>query len=216
MTDNAKPLGEYRDNEDVETEVEAPDPKEFDLLGVLAGRDLPEEVVPICVDESGAYTLSKLNDEIRKYELISRADDPGNAEEVLSELMAHRERVLEGLRELTFTFKFKGILKSARKNLREEAFKKYPEPKNLDKRPNDPNQDKRDEYFRTILIASHLKSITDPHGAVFDNITPEYVQEMMDALPEHSAEQVVLAVAKFQNATHAGFEAAAKSTDFLS
>lgn len=204
------------EEEVVETEVEAPNPKELDLLGVLAGRDLPEDEVLICVDEAGAYALSTINEEIRKHTILARGDDSGVSEDTLTELTASRERLIHGLRDSSYTFKFKGILKSARNNLREEAFKKYPEPKNLDKRAADPNQDKRDEYFRTGLIAAHLKSITDPNGAVFNNITPEYVREMMDALPEHSAEQVVLAVAKFQDATRAGFEAAAKGTDFLS
>lgn len=220
-----KTLTEVTENEvvdDIEQDeatdeaTEALDPVELDLLGVLAGRDLPQDVKVISVDEAGAYALNKIDKEIRKGEILTASGENDELKAGLAELYESRDKLLESLKGSSYSFAFRGILRSVRDNILEEAYKEFPEHKGKSADAKAKVDKDRDKFYRNTLIAAHLRSIEDQNGAKFTNVTPEYVEDLFKALPEYAVEQIQVAVAELSTGTRSGFESAAKENAFLS
>ena len=216
-----KTLTEVTENEvvdDIEQDeaTDALDPVELDLLGVLAGRDLPQDVKVISVDEAGAYALNKIDKEIRKGEILTASGENDELKVGLAELYESRDKLLESLKGSSYSFTFRGILRSDRDNILEEAYKEFPEHKGKSAEAKAKVDKDRDKFYRNTLIAAHLRSIEDQNGAKYTNVTPEYVENLFKALPDYATEQIQVAVGELSSGTRSGFESAAKENAFLS
>jgi hypothetical protein len=189
--------------------VTEPDFHTLDIAAVVAGRDYPETEVGVYLDESAAFAIYQLNEELTR--LAAKQD------ETYSEVEAQFNDLTTALAEKRYTFHLRGIPRKVRMDALEIVEKKYPEAAKTDflGRPIQ-NNSEADELHTSLIWQAHITKIVSPSGA--EQIAPplESIQEFRKYAPDYALATISDAIKEFSTGSKAGFEATVRSTDFLS
>lgn len=185
---------------------ETPDFATFDIGEVLAGRGYPETEVAVYMDEQSGYAVNLINEE------LTRLSGLGLVEEY-AELEAKFNTMLADLNGSRYVFTLKGTPRKVKADIVRSVLAEYPEKKDFLGRVED--NPEREEKYANLLWASHVARITAPNGAVsvptYDNIV-----QFRDYAPIAAIEAIETGITELTSGAKAGFEAAARNTDFLS
>lgn len=166
------------DPQTVATEMSKPET--FNFLERLQGRGMPEEDVTIYLNEKLGWDLLRLEEK--------HANARKNADAV--EIEAKIKRVKAQLADSAYIFTLRGMTNERYDELVDQAFEQHPQEyeevvnpltgvKNKVEIPND----ERDALFNTLLLAETIVKITDPDGAVDENITDAYAANLKKFAP---------------------------------
>jgi hypothetical protein len=193
------------------TDEALPQPKTFDIVQVLMGREFPTTEVMIYLNEKAGFELSKAQE--RRVELERREDDEARAE--LDRLDAEIAALTKQVKASRYVYFLKGIPAGERNELLDIAFAKYPktvDPSNIFGGIQE-NTD-RDELFGKLLLHAMTDKIVAPDGAVMIDLTVEQIEQFRKLAPDSALQAILQAQQDLTDGTKSGFELAAQDPDF--
>jgi hypothetical protein len=114
--------------EDIRESIdEAKKPGVFKIVDVLKDRAYPKMQVRVSVDEQAAYDANQIKEQIEK--LDAKISKGGKVEGLIKEqeeLSRNRDKIVERLKESSFTFHLTGISEGHRETLYKKSVNKYP------------------------------------------------------------------------------------------
>lgn len=152
----------------------------FNLIERLVGRNMPTEEVEVFLDEGTAFRIGRLEQRL--------ADETEKG--VVKKLEAERAHLRAELEKSKYTFTLQGISTEDYDKIIDEIREAYPieyedstNPLTGQKlRLELPNED-RDTLYHNLLLAHCLVKITDPDGAVDEDISVEKASIVRRTLP---------------------------------
>lgn len=141
--------------------------KTFNLVERLQNRGMPEEDVTIYLDEKLGWDLERLEE---KHANTKKQEE-------LADLEAKIKRVRRQLQESAYTFTLRGMTNETYDRIIDEAVEAHPyvydeqiNPLTGQKLKTLQSSDERDNLFNTLFLTEAIARVTDPDGAVDENI----------------------------------------------
>lgn len=181
------------------------DPKTFDLIGVLSGRDYPTLEVPVYFNETLGFKLFKLAQ--KRKEAIALSDE--RVGEIDTQYQALRKES-EGEE---YTVLLKSIDESLRADIHAKVTEEFPPKKDMLGREEEHPQ--WDREFTKRMWSVYIQKVTDPDGAT-SAVDEKTLEVLLAKAPRTAQEEINKGIAELQVGPSAGFESLAMDTDFLS
>lgn len=179
-----------------------PELKTFDLVGFLAGRDLPTQEVRASFDEGTNLEILKL-----KQKLESAPVD--ETEAIEDELQKLSKKVFD--ESLVFTLR--AVLEHVRRDILQKVQEEFPSKKDIfGQEQVTPGAD---DAFTLRMWAAYIQTVTPPGGTP-SPISYEAVEALYNTAPASVHEAINKGIAELQVGPKAGYEIAAQEIDFLS
>lgn len=182
------------------------DPKTFDLIGVLSGRDYPELEVPVYFNEKLGFDIHQIQKKIGEAE--ARGDSAG-----LEALDAERDKLVKQAESEKYTVILQGIPEKVYRAIIDQVNEEHPNETDLigRERPNP----KGDALFTQKLWQAYIRTITAPDGSQ-NHVGEAEVDALIANAPAVAQESITKGISELRTSPKAGFEYAAKEIDFLS
>lgn len=176
------------------------DAKTFDLIAALAGRSVPEEKVPIFLDEALMYEYARLTRD-SDY-------DPKNKEKELL-----RDETLAKFKDLCVTVTVRGVPEHIIEAVRVSVDKEYPPERNAFGVLTPHRQ--ADEEFTVRMWQAYIPRMETPTG---EALTPnrDDILAFRAGAPRVALIAVKMAIDKLTEDTIKGYEQIVQDPDFLS
>lgn len=161
---------------DVVEAAPAADPKTFDVLSVVKGREYPTDDVTIFVDHSSAH----------KAAILERRINDSVESEGLGELEAQRNELLAKVKASALKFHLKGLPQEVRDAINKKVDAEFGE-----------GDSSRESSVKRglLLLAAHITSVENAEGAKDNRVwTPEDLQAFADSVPGESFSKFQAAV----------------------
>lgn len=182
------------------------DPKTFDLIGVLSGRDYPELEVPVYFNEKLGFEIHQIQKKIAEAE--ARGDS-----ETLESLDVERDTLVKQAESEKYVVTLQGIPEKVYRSIIDQVNEEHPNETDLLGREK-PNP-KGDALFTKKLWQAYIRTVTAPDGAQ-NHIGEAEVDALIASAPAVAQEAITKGISELRTGSKAGFEYAAKEVDFLS
>lgn len=181
-------------------------PKTFDLIGAISGRDYPTLDVEVYIDEATGFAINKANEALRTLEILGKEDEMKEVQEQLDSLV---EKSASSKIVLTL----KGIPERVRRSILSKVEEDFPSTSNMLGIP-EPNP-QADEAYTLAMWEAYIQKFTAPDGSE-NPVTKGEIQAIYDELPDTVHKQISDSIEKLRKDHVAGFEYASKEVGFLS
>ena len=181
-------------------------PKTFDLIGVLSGRDYPELEVPVYFNEKLGFEIHRIQKKIREAEL--RADS-----EAIKALDAEKDALVKSAVSEKYVVTLQGIPEEVYRSILSKVEEEFPNETDFvgNVKPNP----KGDSLFTRKLWEAYLREVTAPDGTK-NFVGEKEVDALIAKAPAAAQEAITGGISELRTGAKAGFEYAAKEVDFLS
>lgn len=183
-----------------------PNPKTFDLAGLLAGIEQPEDTVEVFLDKRVMYEIQKAQQTIRRATALKDEEALKAAEQ------AYKDLAEVGIKS-RLVFHLRDTPRHVKKALRMKAERKH---------ASEPNawgmkipSAEQEEYFTNLRWSSHIVKVVAADGAEGE-LSPEDVASFRDSAPDVSVKHIEDAINAFTLETEQGFETLSQEQGFLS
>lgn len=156
-------------------------PGTFSIVDAIKERAYPSDDIAVFMDEASSYKAAELSKKLESLEPTT--EDYINTQKQLDE-------VLEFIEKSKYVFTITGISEGKREELYELTLKKFPmeykEEKNVltgETKKVEIETPERDSLFTTLLWSAYITKITNPEGAIQENLSPEDADELRKSLP---------------------------------
>lgn len=193
--------------------TEASKPGKFSFLDRLAGRNYPKDEVVVYLDEEAGYNIQDIEDELdvkRKSVKLFEKDETllANVKAEISKLEEQLEANREKAAQSRFVFHLEGIPTETYDAAIDYSQEQYPleyrearNPVTFALERSVIENEERDQLFRTHLWAAFIRRVVDPEGNVDDNITPDWVAQLLNLLPVIGQIRIGMGVEKLRMTT---------------
>lgn len=182
------------------------DPKTFDLIGVLSGRDYPELEVPVYFNEKLGFEIHQIQKKIAEAE--ARGDS-----ETLESLDVERDTLVKQAESERYVVTLQGIPEKVYRSIIDQVNEEYPNETDLLGREK-PNP-KGDAMFTRELWKAYIRTVTTSDGAK-NHAGEKEIDALIADAPAVAQEAITRGISELRTGSKAGFEYAAKEIDFLS
>lgn len=183
--------------------TENPDPKTFDLVGYLSGRDLPTRDVKVPFNED-------LLLEIKEVEQARQA--LGLSSDEVAALDDRMDELKERFQDESFTFTLKAIPEHVRRDITDKVLQEYPSEKDAFGR--ETAHPEADSAFALATWEAYVVSVTTPDGAT-DLIGEAQAKALYDNAPAGVHIALNEGISNLMAGSTKGYQTA-KDLDFLS
>lgn len=182
------------------------DPKTFDLIGVLSGRDYPELEVPVYFNEKLGFEIHQLQKKIAEAEV--RGDS-----KTLGALDSERDNLVEQAESEKFVVTLQGIPEKVYRSIIEKVNEDFPNETDILGR--EKSNPKGDAAFTRSLWQAYIRTVTAPDGRQ-SHVGEAEVDALIANAPAVAQEAITRGISELRTGSKAGFEYAVKELDFLS
>lgn len=183
--------------------TETLDPKTFDLVGYLSGRDLPTRDVKVPFNEDLLLEI----DEVER----ARQSPDVDAEEVAA-LDSRLGELRERFRKESFTITLKAIPENVRRDITDKVLREYPTEKDAFGR--ETAHPEADSAFALATWEAYVVSVTTPDGAT-DLVGEAQAKALYDDAPAGVHIALNEGISNLMAGSTRGYQTA-KDLDFLS
>lgn len=182
------------------SDIDAPDPKRFDLKAALANRTFAVDTVPIFLDEQLMYDYNKAAWE---------ADhDPMNKEKAEA-----RDKMLEDFKSIAINVTVRNVPGEQEEAIIEKLIEEYPPQFNMFNQEI-PNREANDK-MNVQLWALHIAKIEAADGS-FTVPDESDIDALRKTAPRAALEVIAKAIKDLNDKTKAGYDTVVKDPNFLS
>lgn len=182
------------------------DPKTFDLIGVLSGRDYPELEVPVYFNERLGFEIHRVQKKIAEAEV--RGDS-----KALEALDAELNGLVKQAESEKFVVTLQGIPEKVYRSIIEKVNEDFPNETDILGR--EKSNPKGDAAFTRNLWQAYIRTVTSPDGSQ-NHVGEAEVDALIANAPAVTQEAITKGISELRTGSKAGFEYAAKEVDFLS
>lgn len=182
------------------------DPKTFDLIGVLSGRDYPELEVPVYFNEKLGFSIQQMREMLKSLELLGKDDEYRQVHEEL-------EGLVNRTPDEKFVVTLQGVPEEVYRSIIDQVNEEHPGETDLLGREK-PNP-KGDAFFTKKLWQAYIRTVTAPDGRQ-SHVGEAEVDALIAKAPAPAQEAITKGIAELRTGSRAGFEYAVKEIDFLS
>lgn len=181
-------------------------PKSFDLIGAISGRDYPTLDLEVYIDEATGFAINKANETLRTLEIQGKDDEAKEVQERLDSLVKKST-------SSKIVLTLKGIPERVRRAILSKVEEDHPSATNMLGLP-EPNP-QGDEAYTLAMWKAYIQKFTAPDGSE-NPVSEEEIQAIYDELPSTVHKQISDGIEKLRKDHVAGFEYASKEVGFLS
>lgn len=183
------------------------DPKTFDLVAVLAGRNYPETTATVYFDEAAGLEIANRDKELQRLSNLGKADEYTALEEV-------QNAAIEALKDQAFTFTIRGVSRKVKSDVVKQVMAEHPSERNAFGVA-EPNP-AADERITELIWQTHIVGVTSPTGETTGQPDEDTVKQLLGLLPQSAYLAIEKAINEVTEGAKSGFEIAARDADFLS
>lgn len=182
------------------------DPKTFDLIGVLSGRDYPELEVPVYFNEKLGFSIQQMREMLKSLEMLGKDDE-------YQRVHAELEGLVERVASEKFIVTLQGIPEKVYRSIIEKVNEDFPNETDILGR--EKSNPKGDAAFTRSLWQAYIRTVTAPDGRQ-SHVGEAEVDALIANAPAVAQEAITRGISELRTGSKAGFEYAAKEIDFLS
>lgn len=156
-------------------------PGTFSIVDAIKERAYPSDDIAVYMDEASSYKAAELSKKLESLDSTTKE---------YIDTQKQLDKVIEVIEKSKYVFTITGISEGKREELYELALKKFPmeykEDKNIltgETKKVEIENAERDSLFTTLLWSAYIRKITNPEGAVQENLSPEDADELRKSLP---------------------------------
>lgn len=181
-------------------------PKTFDLVGVLSGRDYPTLDIDVYFEEALGFEIQRARETLRNLTLLGKDDEAKIVAESLEDLVRQTQQ-----HKCTITLK--SVPAKVNRDILKKVQADHPSDGAMFGIPvSNPEQD---EAYTLAQWLVYSQVLTTPDGSTIV-LDEEQVQAIWDHAPQAVHKQISDGIKELQSGGASGFEYAAKEIDFLS
>lgn len=181
-------------------------PKTFDLIGALSGRDYPTLDVEIYINEALGFEIYQIEKELKAAELRGLQDE-------IIEIDARLLDRINQTKSEKYVIGLKAIPEKVRRTLIAKNQKDYPD--SIDAFGRTTAHPEADAQFTLQMWGAYIRTVTSPDGTI--KLADENdIEALYDNAPLQAQQIISNGIKELQLGSAAGYEQAAKEVDFLS